>query len=161
MPTYQYTCTDCGEPVEAVQKFTDDPLTVCAACGGRLRKVFSPVGIVFKGSGFYRTDSRNGSGSRSEAANGKQPSEPRRGSGAVARADAVLVPALAVDRAGNRLGRGGGSFDRALARVGPLIPLIALLYDDELVEQVPTAPHDIPVRAAVTPRTGITRLAQA
>jgi putative FmdB family regulatory protein len=75
VPTYQYTCTDCGEPVEAVQKFTDDPLTVCAACGGRLRKVFSPVGIVFKGSGFYRTDSRNGSGSRSEAANGKQPSE--------------------------------------------------------------------------------------
>ena len=63
MPTYQYTCTDCGEPVEAVQKFTDAPLTVCAACGGRLRKVFSPVGIVFKGSGFYRTDSRNGSGS--------------------------------------------------------------------------------------------------
>ena len=61
MPTYQYTCTDCGEPVEALQKFTDEPLTVCAACGGRLRKVFSPVGIVFKGSGFYRTDSRNGS----------------------------------------------------------------------------------------------------
>jgi putative FmdB family regulatory protein len=76
VPTYQYTCTDCGEPVEAVQKFTDDPLTVCAACGGRLRKVFSPVGIVFKGSGFYRTDSRNGSSSsRSETANGKQPSE--------------------------------------------------------------------------------------
>jgi putative FmdB family regulatory protein len=66
VPTYQYTCTDCGEPVEAVQKFTDDPLTVCAACGGRLRKVFSPVGIVFKGSGFYRTDSRNGSVSASD-----------------------------------------------------------------------------------------------
>ena len=60
MPTYQYTCTECGEPVEALQKFTDAPLTVCSACGGRLRKVFSPVGIVFKGSGFYRTDSRNG-----------------------------------------------------------------------------------------------------
>jgi putative FmdB family regulatory protein len=75
VPTYQYTCTDCGEPVEAVQKFTDDPLSVCAACGGRLRKVFSPVGIVFKGSGFYRTDSRNGSGSRSEPASAKQPSE--------------------------------------------------------------------------------------
>ena len=59
MPTYQYTCTECGEPVEAVQKFTDAPLTVCAACGGRLRKVFSPVGIVFKGSGFYKTDSRD------------------------------------------------------------------------------------------------------
>ncbi len=63
MPTYQYTCTDCREPVEAVQKFSDAPLTVCAVCSGRLRKVFSPVGIVFKGSGFYRTDSRNGSGS--------------------------------------------------------------------------------------------------
>jgi putative FmdB family regulatory protein len=58
VPTYQYTCVECGEPVEAVQKFTDAPLTVCDACGGRLRKVFSPVGIVFKGSGFYRTDSR-------------------------------------------------------------------------------------------------------
>ena len=72
MPTYQYTCTDCGEPVEAVQKFTDTPLTVCAACGGRLRKVFSPVGIVFKGSGFYRTDSRNGSSSAAVAAKDKQ-----------------------------------------------------------------------------------------
>jgi putative FmdB family regulatory protein len=58
VPTYQYACTECGEPVEAVQKFTDDPLTVCTNCGGRLRKVYSPVGIVFKGSGFYRTDSR-------------------------------------------------------------------------------------------------------
>ena len=71
MPTYQYTCTDCGEPVEAVQKFTDDPLTVCAVCGGRLRKVFSPVGIVFKGSGFYRTDSRNGSVSASDKSDKK------------------------------------------------------------------------------------------
>ena len=68
MPTYQYTCTECGEPLEAVQKFTDAPLTVCPACGGRLRKVFSAVGIVFKGSGFYRTDSRNGSGATAPAA---------------------------------------------------------------------------------------------
>ena len=75
MPTYQYTCTDCGDPVEAVQKFTDAPLTICAACGGKLRKVFSPVGIVFKGSGFYRTDNRNGSGSRSDVTKDKQPSE--------------------------------------------------------------------------------------
>ena len=74
MPTYQYTCTDCGEPVEAVQKFTDEPLTMCAACGGRLRKVFSPVGIVFKGSGFYRTDSRNGSVTASDKKD-KQPGE--------------------------------------------------------------------------------------
>jgi len=61
VPTYQYLCTECGGQIEAVQKFTDDPLTVHDACGGRLRKVFSPVGIVFKGSGFYRTDSRKGS----------------------------------------------------------------------------------------------------
>jgi len=74
VPTYQYSCTDCGEPVEAVQKFTDPPLTVCAACGGKLRKVFSPVGIVFKGSGFYRTDSRNGS-SAPGTKKDKQPSE--------------------------------------------------------------------------------------
>ena len=68
----------------------------------------------------------------------------------------VLVPALAVDRAGNRLGRGGGSYDRALARVGPLIPVIALLYDDELLDQVPAEQHDIagprgrPARAGLT-----------
>ena len=61
MPTYQYRCTECGGQLELVQKFTDEPLTVHADCGGRLRKVFSPVGIVFKGSGFYRTDSRKGS----------------------------------------------------------------------------------------------------
>ena len=60
MPTYQYACTDCAERSEVVQKFTDEPLLVCSTCGGRLRKVFSPVGIVFKGSGFYRTDSRAG-----------------------------------------------------------------------------------------------------
>jgi putative FmdB family regulatory protein len=60
VPTYQYACTDCGDRSEVVQRFTDDPLTVCSACGGKLRKVFSPVGIVFKGSGFYRTDSRKG-----------------------------------------------------------------------------------------------------
>ncbi len=63
MPTYQYACTACDERLEVVQKFTDDSLTTCEECGGSLRKVYSPVGIVFKGSGFYRTDSRNGSGS--------------------------------------------------------------------------------------------------
>ena len=74
MPTYQYTCTECGEPLEAVQKFSDAPLTVCPACGGRLRKVFSAVGIVFKGSGFYRTDSRNGSRAADPAAKDKDKS---------------------------------------------------------------------------------------
>ncbi|MFJ6633924.1 FmdB family zinc ribbon protein [Streptomyces sp. NPDC091376] len=63
MPTYQYQCTECGEGLEAVQKFTDDALTECPSCNGRLKKVFSAVGIVFKGSGFYRNDSRGSSSS--------------------------------------------------------------------------------------------------
>ncbi|WP_371479882.1 FmdB family zinc ribbon protein [Kitasatospora sp. NBC_00315] len=63
MPTYQYQCTECGNGLEAVQKFTDDALTTCPDCEGRLRKVFSAVGVVFKGSGFYRTDSRSSSSS--------------------------------------------------------------------------------------------------
>ncbi|WP_405871928.1 MULTISPECIES: FmdB family zinc ribbon protein [unclassified Streptomyces] len=65
MPTYQYQCTECGEGLEAVQKFTDDALTECPNCAGRLKKVFSAVGIVFKGSGFYRNDSRGSSSSSS------------------------------------------------------------------------------------------------
>ncbi|MGX2995249.1 FmdB family zinc ribbon protein [Streptomyces sp. JNUCC 64] len=71
MPTYQYQCTECGEGLEAVQKFTDDALTECPGCGGRLKKVFSAVGIVFKGSGFYRNDSRGSSSSSSPAATTK------------------------------------------------------------------------------------------
>ncbi|MGA5423578.1 FmdB family zinc ribbon protein [Streptomyces lavendulocolor] len=67
MPTYQYQCTECGEGLEAVQKFTDDALTECPNCQGRLKKVFSAVGIVFKGSGFYRNDSRGASSSSSPA----------------------------------------------------------------------------------------------
>lgn len=61
MPTYEYACTSCTEHVEVVQSFKDEPLTSCPACAGPLRKVFSPIGVVFKGSGFYKTDSR-GSG---------------------------------------------------------------------------------------------------
>jgi putative FmdB family regulatory protein len=71
VPTYEYACTECGDKSEVVQRFSDDPLTVCTQCGGRLRKVFSPVGIVFKGSGFYRTDSRNGSGAAAKDAAAK------------------------------------------------------------------------------------------
>ncbi|MFJ1616683.1 FmdB family zinc ribbon protein [Streptomyces sp. NPDC088251] len=67
MPTYQYQCTECGEGLEAVQKFTDDALTMCPSCDGRLKKVFSAVGIVFKGSGFYRNDSRGSSSSSTSA----------------------------------------------------------------------------------------------
>ncbi len=67
MPTYQYACTACGHQLEAVQSFADEPLTECPACEGRLRKLFSAVGVVFKGSGFYRTDSRKPGGSSSPA----------------------------------------------------------------------------------------------
>ena len=66
MPTYQYSCTDCGHFFEIFQSFSDDSLTVCPECEGRLRKVFNAVGVVFKGSGFYRNDSRAGAGKGSE-----------------------------------------------------------------------------------------------
>jgi 5-formyltetrahydrofolate cyclo-ligase len=87
-----------------------------------------------------------------------EPTEPPRGVTAITSADLVIVPALAVDRGGMRLGRGGGSYDRALARVGAAIPTIALIYDDELLEEVPAGPLDQPVRMAAQPRQGITRL---
>jgi putative FmdB family regulatory protein len=73
VPTYQYACTACDHRFEAVQSFTDASLTECPACSGNLRKVFSSVGIVFKGSGFYRTDSRSGGGG---VAGGSTKSEP-------------------------------------------------------------------------------------
>ena len=69
MPTYQYACTECGHQLEAVQSFSDPALTECPSCEGKLRKVFNSVGIVFKGSGFYRNDSRSGNGA-AEKANG-------------------------------------------------------------------------------------------
>lgn len=61
MPTYSYACTECDNRFDAVQAFTDDALTTCPQCAGRLRKLFNSVGVVFKGSGFYRTDSRDSS----------------------------------------------------------------------------------------------------
>jgi putative FmdB family regulatory protein len=68
MPTYEYQCKECSHRFEIWQKITDEPLTVCPACGGRIRRVLFPAGIVFKGSGFYKTDYSNGSG-----ANGHSP----------------------------------------------------------------------------------------
>ncbi len=68
MPKYQYQCKDCGEALEVQQSFTDDALTVCPNCGGDLRKVFNAVGVVFKGSGFYKTDSRSGTSSSTSSA---------------------------------------------------------------------------------------------
>jgi len=76
VPTYQYMCTQCDEALEVHQAFTDEPLTVCPVCQGRLRKVYNAVGVVFKGSGFYRTDSRakTGAGSSSSTSSGSSSS---------------------------------------------------------------------------------------
>jgi 5-formyltetrahydrofolate cyclo-ligase len=87
-----------------------------------------------------------------------EPGGDRRGTDAICSADLVVVPALAVDGAGRRLGRGGGSYDRALARVGPAILTVALLYDGELIDEVPAGERDRPVRAAAMPGQGISRL---
>jgi putative FmdB family regulatory protein len=84
VPTYQYACTACGHQLEAVQSFADEPLTECPACEGKLRKLYSAVGIVFKGSGFYRTDSR--SSSKSEATASATASSSSGGDGATAAA---------------------------------------------------------------------------
>jgi putative FmdB family regulatory protein len=80
LPTYEYACTACGHRLEAVQKFTDDPLTECPECGAALRKVFGAPGIVLKGSGFYKTDSRaqdkrSGSSDKSSSSNGSSGAE--------------------------------------------------------------------------------------
>lgn len=82
MPTYEYACVECGQHIEVVQSMSDPPLAVCAACGGRLRKVFSPIGIVFKGSGFYRTDSRGKSStSAKDSTSTKEPTSAKSESG--------------------------------------------------------------------------------
>lgn len=86
-----------------------------------------------------------------------EPTERRRGTQAIASADLVIVPALAADSLGNRLGRGAGCYDRALARVGAAVPTVALLYDDELLDEIPAAAHDRRVRAVAQPGRGITR----
>jgi putative FmdB family regulatory protein len=80
VPTYQYACTECGHRFEAVQAFTDDSMTVCPVCSGQLRKVYGSVGVVFKGSGFYRTDSRADSTSTAPSGSPDKPSTGDKGS---------------------------------------------------------------------------------
>lgn len=91
MPTYAYACTECDHRFEVVQSFSDDALTVCPACGGRLRKVFNAVGIVFKGGGFYRTDSRSGSSVAAGSSDGGSSGASTNGSGS----DSTAAPASA------------------------------------------------------------------
>jgi len=80
LPTYEYACTACGHQLEAVQRFSDDPLTDCPECGGALRKVYGAVGIVLKGSGFYKTDSRT-AGAGSSRSKEKEKDKDTSGSG--------------------------------------------------------------------------------
>ncbi|WP_300537926.1 FmdB family zinc ribbon protein [uncultured Nocardioides sp.] len=81
MPTYQYACTECDHAFEQVQSFSDASLTECPQCEGRLRKVYNAVGVVFKGSGFYRTDSRSGSSASSSGSSSTSSSDSGSGSG--------------------------------------------------------------------------------
>ena len=102
MPTYQYACTSCGHQFEAVQSFSDEALSECPECGQKLRKVYSAVGIVFKGSGFYRTDSRSdksGSSSSSAPSSGPAKSTP-------AKESTPAAPAAATPAASSSSGSG-------------------------------------------------------
>ncbi|MFI9536295.1 FmdB family zinc ribbon protein [Nocardia fusca] len=87
MPTYSYACTQCDNRFDIVQSFTDEALTVCSECSGTLRKLFNSVGIVFKGSGFYRTDSRSGTSTASEPAKSDSSTSSSSGSGAKSSSD--------------------------------------------------------------------------
>ena len=108
MPVYEYTCTECGEELEVRQSFTDAALTVCPVCSGRLRKVLSPVGVVFKGSGFYRTDSR----AAESGSNGKSSDAGADGSGdkpGKSDKDAAAGKAAKADSGTSANGSGSGS----------------------------------------------------
>ncbi|MDH6283385.1 FmdB family zinc ribbon protein [Prescottella agglutinans] len=95
MPTYSYACTECDNRFDIVQSFTDDTLTVCPECSGKLRKLFNSVGIVFKGSGFYRTDSRGGSSTASEPAKKSDSSSSTSSSSASSSSSSASAPAAA------------------------------------------------------------------
>ncbi|HEV2088240.1 MAG TPA: FmdB family zinc ribbon protein [Cryptosporangiaceae bacterium] len=109
MPTYQYACTECGHRLEAVQSFTDQALTTCPSCEGALRKVFSPVGVVFKGSGFYRTDSRAAArgkdSSSSDSSGSKESSTASSGSGKAADGKSASSSSSSSDSSGGRSGK--------------------------------------------------------
>jgi putative FmdB family regulatory protein len=105
VPTYQYVCTECGHDFETVQSFSDDALSVCPVCGGRLRKVFNSVGIVFKGSGFYRNDSRE----KSSSGAGKKDAKTDATSGAKADLKPDAKPAGKTDAASAKPAKSGDS----------------------------------------------------
>ncbi|WP_334142408.1 FmdB family zinc ribbon protein [Rhabdothermincola sp.] len=95
MPTYEYRCRDCGHELEVVQAFSDDPLTQCPACEGSLRKVFGNVGISFKGSGFYKTDSRSSNGTSSSSSESSSSGSESSASGSSSGSEKASTPAAA------------------------------------------------------------------
>ncbi|MFI7541200.1 FmdB family zinc ribbon protein [Actinoplanes sp. NPDC049599] len=109
MPTYQYACTECGEQLEAVQSFSDPALTECPNCAGKLRKVFNSVGIVFKGSGFYRNDSRAGNVGAEKSAAPAADSKSDSSSSTPAAAPASTTAASGSSSSGNGSGSSGSS----------------------------------------------------
>jgi putative FmdB family regulatory protein len=102
MPTYEYRCKSCGEHLEVVQSFKDEPLTTCPGCGGDLRKVFGSIGIAFKGSGFYKTDSR-------AAASGSKSSKSESAGGDSGKADSAAAGSSGSGSSGSSSGSGGSS----------------------------------------------------
>jgi len=115
MPTYEYACTTCDEHLEVVQSFRDDPLTTCPACGGGLRKVFSPIGVVFKGSGFYKTDSRSSSTSGPAARDGAASASSSSGSSSGDASAARSAPAASPSGTSSSPSSGSGSSSGAAA----------------------------------------------
>jgi putative FmdB family regulatory protein len=107
MPTYEYVCKSCGDRLEVQQRFTDDPLTECPTCEGPLRKVFGNVGIAFKGSGFYKTDSRSGSGSKSSGSSSSN--------GESKTSESTSTPSKTADAASSGSGSSGSSSSASTA----------------------------------------------
>ncbi len=118
MPTYQYACTECGHGFEAVQSFSDDALTTCPQCAGRLRKVFSSVGIVFKGSGFYRNDSREKAASGAAKSDDKASSTSDDKGGAKADLKPDAKPSGGKTDAGTSTTKGSGDSSSASSTSG-------------------------------------------
>ncbi len=114
MPTYQYACTDCGEQLEAVQSFSDPALTECPNCHGNLRKVFNSVGIVFKGSGFYRNDSRSGSVSSEKSAAGSGDSTTKKADSSTTSTPSTTTPST-TSTSSSTTSSSGGSGTKAAA----------------------------------------------
>jgi putative FmdB family regulatory protein len=113
LPTYEYACTACGHRLDAVQKFTDDPLTECPECGGALRKVYGAIGIVLKGSGFYKTDSRAAAGSNGSGKKSGDSQSSDSSSG-----DSSSKKDSSGDKAGSDSGSGSGSSDKGSSGSG-------------------------------------------